>query len=114
MLTRPTLSRLFKCMSADCSFSSDRPAVFRQHLAAAHSPADREAGLCCCCGGRLRSAGHLVGHIVARHGHSGLQCPYCFFRADTRLAVMVHQTVHHKSLSRGDLTYLVLHMFFSF
>ena len=100
---REKLLHFFKCMCITCSFTSDNAQDFKNHLIEIHGSdkkKNRHGWLkCSYCLHKLASPDILVKHIIKEHGQvEHHQCPYCFYRDESKWAVLIHIQNAHPGL----------------
>ncbi len=99
---------LFKCFALGCDFASDDAGTFVSHLRLRHegraeAALPASAGWRCCvyCNLAYRTPEKLASHVVAIHGSCRYQCPHCYYRAGSQVALLVHQHALHPDRERG-------------
>ncbi|XP_066595045.1 uncharacterized protein [Prorops nasuta] len=102
MLKPWKLLKLFKCMSKDCSFSTNFSVNFHQHYLnhaveyqKNNMPPPYDYQKCPYCYVIHENLLQLTQHIEESHGHCRYQCNYCFYRAVAQSYVTVHQKLAH-------------------
>ncbi len=106
-LSPDQIGLLFKCYDRDCAFASNDGAAFVSHLREDHNcraPATESKRCLCCvyCNQVYRTPAELAAHVVAIHGSCRYQCPHCYHRAGSQVALLVHQQALHPASASTD------------
>lgn len=102
MMDTASLANLFKCMEANCKFSTSILSKFEFHIQKHHNNnqafpgTTKFQGMCAYCPFGHPVAFSLAAHIERIHGCSPFQCPKCFYRCDEAETCYEHMREHHK------------------
>ncbi len=101
-LSLERICRLFKCYSSDCAFASDNYKEFVSHIDKEHHN-DSSGGWrrCVYCNLAFMCAEKLALHIVAIHSLCCYQCPLCYHRTGSQIALLIHQQSLHEGPPAG-------------
>ncbi|XP_024944718.1 uncharacterized protein LOC107271692 isoform X4 [Cephus cinctus] len=104
MLDVTKLRHLYKCMSQECSFTTDHVDQFCRHYQEHEISADKKPGKtsydyqnCAYCYKILKNVAHVKRHVLEKHSFCQFQCSYCFYRAAAQSYVEIHQSSCHKN-----------------
>ncbi len=109
-LSPENIHLLFKCFAADCDFATDEGSKFVVHLESEHrgsrheDPSSSQTGswrCCVYCNLIYKSAAELTSHMIAIHGSCRYQCPHCYHRSGSQVALLVHQQALHRDEPQG-------------
>lgn len=100
MLTEPKLSHFFKCMSYNCSYTTDSVTLYSQHYLQHYEEANKQNSTvshnyekCAYCYLSLNDWTSMKTHLWEKHSHCRYQCGYCFYRAIVPSYVQQHQVI---------------------
>lgn len=101
MLNEASLAALYKCMGANCAFSTSIENEMLMHLQEIHAVSETETDStwleCAYCDLIAESCSSLVQHVTSNHGSSSYQCSNCFYRSCSADNVVFHATKFHGS-----------------
>ncbi|XP_070492850.1 putative leucine-rich repeat-containing protein DDB_G0290503 [Chironomus tepperi] len=91
------LGQLYKCMLVRCSFATDNPKNFYDHLLWHQRIAINPLFDCCYCTYGTLNADHLVSHITEKYRQCKYYCSRCFYRTSSQYNALQHILLHNNS-----------------
>lgn len=113
LLSEVSLVALYKCMGADCIFTTNKKDAMDTHLSnheEFHTKQTTHSGIfvntdqsswleCSYCDQVLGSCRMLIDHIDKVHGTSVFQCAYCFYRSTNMEFMKIHKAKYHANVT---------------
>ena len=97
MLQNNKITKLYKCMSEDCYFTTNSEESFNEHINLYERNCNKETNqphnfyTCSYCYKDCQNSNNLLHHLKKIHTYCRYLCTYCFFRAYSFLYVKIHQ-----------------------
>ncbi|XP_011056945.1 PREDICTED: uncharacterized protein LOC105147547 isoform X2 [Acromyrmex echinatior] len=100
MLTEPKLAHFYKCMSHNCSFTTDFLLNYSKHYTKHYEEASEQNSTdnydkCAYCYISTNNWNEMKTHLATKHLHCRYQCGYCFYRSFVPSYVRQHQIMCH-------------------
>ncbi|KAG5317105.1 ZN507 protein, partial [Acromyrmex heyeri] len=100
MLTEPKLAHFYKCMSHNCSFTTDFLLDYSKHYTKHYEEASEQNSTdnydkCAYCYISTNNWNEMKTHLASKHLHCRYQCGYCFYRSFVPSYVRQHQIMCH-------------------
>jgi len=103
MLTEPKLAHFYKCMSHNCSFTTDFLQDYSKHYIKHYEETSEQNSTdnydkCAYCYISTNDWNEMKTHLATKHLHCRYQCGYCFYRSFVPSYVRQHQVMIFNNL----------------